>query len=145
MSPLLTALVALQRLDTAADIARRRLAELPAAERQADDTVAAAAAGEREADEAVTANQQARRALEKDVSQIDTRLARFDEHKAAVKTNHEYTALLHEITTAKQEKDQLEEKILLLLEAADELAATKREAERLTAEARKSRAGSGRA
>jgi predicted nucleic acid-binding Zn-ribbon protein len=137
MSPLLTALVALQKLDTAAEIARRRLAELPAKERQADDQVVAAETGERAADEAIAANHHNRRALEKDVSQVDSRLARFDEHKVAVKTNHEYTALLHEITTAKQEKDQLEEQILFLLEAADELAVKKLEAARVTAQARK--------
>src|SRR4249919_2389321 len=68
-------------------------------------------------------NQGARRALEKDVAGVDTRLARFDDHKAAVKTNHEYTALLHEIATAKTEKDGIEEKILLLMETADGLAA----------------------
>ena len=50
---------------------------------------------------------------------VDARLARFDDHKGAVKTNQEYTALLHEIQTAKTEKDGLEERILELMESAD--------------------------
>jgi len=66
-------------------------------------------------------NNTARRQLEKDVAVVDTRLARFDDHRAAIKTNQEYTALLHEIATAKQEKDGLEERILVQMEAADEL------------------------
>jgi len=71
----------------------------------------------------------ARRALEKDVAAVDTRLARFDDHKAAVKTNHEYTALLHEIQTAKSEKDAIEERILILMEEADGLSHSVKAAE----------------
>jgi predicted nucleic acid-binding Zn-ribbon protein len=67
-------------------------------------------------------NAEARRALEKDIAAVDTRLARFDDHKAAVKTNHEYTALLHEISTAKAEKDAIEERLLILMEEGDGLA-----------------------
>lgn len=129
MSPVLSALIALQSLDSAADTARKRLAELPAAEQAIERTVAAA----REAVESVKArlheNRQAHRALEKDVALVDSRLARFDDHKAAVKTNQEYTALLHEIATAKSEKDALEEKILLLMDEADTLAAALTSAE----------------
>ncbi len=71
----------------------------------------------------LAANQQARREFEKQVAAIDSRLSRFDDHKAAVKTNHEFTALLHEIATARTEKDSVEEQILVLMEAADALSA----------------------
>ena len=57
------------------------------------------------------ANRSARREFEKQVAVIDGRLTRFDEHKAAVKTNQEFTALLHEIETARSGKDDLEEQI----------------------------------
>jgi predicted nucleic acid-binding Zn-ribbon protein len=123
MLPALASLIALQSTDTAADAARRRLAELPKAEQEIDAKIAAAA---REVDVAkakVQESNNARRALEKDVAAVDTRLARFDEHKAAVKTNEQYTALLHEIATAKTDKDALEEKILVLMEELDQLAA----------------------
>ena len=116
-------MITLQRLDTAADLARRRLSDMPAAEQAITARLEAAAAAVEGARAALTENQTARRALEKDVAAVDTRLARFDDHKAAVKTNHEYTALLHEIATAKTEKDGIEEKILVLMEAADGLAA----------------------
>src|SRR6186997_3364933 len=105
----LTALIALQSLDSASDAARLRLAEFPAVEQALDTKVAAAAAAEEGSKVRLAESQSARRALEKDVALIDSRLARFDDHKAAVKTNQEYTALLHEISGAKAEKDALEE------------------------------------
>lgn len=136
MLPALDNLIALQALDTAADAARRRLGELPAAE----EAIAARAAEAAAALEAVKArlaeNNEKRRALEKDVAGVDTRLARFDAHKAAVKTNQEYTALLHEIAGAKAEKDGVEEQILVLLEAADGLTADLKAAAAAVAEAR---------
>ena len=129
MLPALSSLIALQQLDSAADVARKRLAELPAAEQAIDTRIAAATAAVETAKTRQAANQTARRALEKDVSAMDARLARFDDHKAAVKTNQEYTALLHEISGAKAEKDALEEKILILLEEADVIAAEVKAAE----------------
>ena len=123
MNPTLAALVALQALDTAADAARRRLADLPAAEREIEATVARAQADVDACRTELAENQAARRAFEKDVAAIDTRLARFDDHKAAVKTNQEYTALLHEIAGAKAEKDAVEEQILMKLEEADAITA----------------------
>ena len=123
MLPSLSALIALQSIDGAAEASRRRLAELPKAE-QAIDASIAAATGEVEAARAgLKESQTARRALEKDVAAVDARLSRFDDHKAVVKTNQEYTALLHEIATAKSEKDGIEERILVLMEDADRLAA----------------------
>jgi predicted nucleic acid-binding Zn-ribbon protein len=121
LHPTLASLIALQSLDTAADHARKRLAELPAVEQSLQAGVAAAEADVARLKDLVKQNHDARRALEKDVAGVDTRLARFEDHKAAVKTNHEYTALMHEIATAKAEKDGIEERILVLMEAADEL------------------------
>ena len=120
--PSLTALIALQALDTAADSARKRLADLPAAEQAIDARIAAASTAVETAKARLAANQTARRALEKEVAGVDSRLARFDDHKASVKTNHEYTALLHEISTAKAEKDAVEERLLGLMEEADTIA-----------------------
>jgi predicted nucleic acid-binding Zn-ribbon protein len=137
MLPALQSVIALQALDSAADAARRRLAELPAA---AD----AIAAREGEAGRAldavksrVAANHDRRRALEKDVAAVESRLARFNDHKAAVKTNQEYTALLHEISTATTEKEQIEEQILLLMEEADGLTADERAANAALADTRR--------
>jgi predicted nucleic acid-binding Zn-ribbon protein len=107
----------------AADLARKRLAELPAAEEAIEAARASAAAAVESAKARLHDNQTARRALERDVAAVDTRMARFEDHKAAVKTNHEYQALTHEIAMAKGEKDAIEDRILVLMEAADGLAA----------------------
>jgi len=105
------------------------------AEEQAIATALNAARVKVDAEKArIQENTQARRALEKDIAGVDTRLARFDDHKAAVKTNHEYTALLHEIATAKAEKDAIEERLLVLMEEGDALAAEFKAAERALAE-----------
>jgi hypothetical protein len=117
----LASVIALQQLDTAAEQARKRLAELPGAEQALAAALAEKAAGVDRVKARQAENATARRALEKDVAATDTRLARFDDHKAAVKTNQEYTALLHEIATAKSEKDAVEERILVLMDAADGL------------------------
>ena len=135
MHPSLAALVALQALDTAADHARKRLAELPAAEQEITATIAADAAEVTRLKAEIKANHDQRRELEKAVAAVDTRLARFEDHKAAIKTNQEYTALLHEIATAKTEKDGVEERILVLMEAADTLAGQAKAAEGALAKA----------
>jgi len=135
--PPLETLIVLQKLDTAADAARKRLSELPLAEQEIEKTVAAATTAVDGSKARLQENQQQRRALEKDVAVVDTRLARFDDHKAAVKTNHEYTALLNEIATAKSEKDGIEERILVLMEAADALAAEVKAAEKALADAKR--------
>lgn len=129
MSPILSVLISLQQLDTAADQARRRLSEIPAAERDLLARLAAANAAVDAVKARLAENQTARRELEKQVAQVDSRLSRFEDHKAAVKTNQEFTALLHEISTAKTEKDAVEEQILILLEAADVVSAELKAAE----------------
>jgi predicted nucleic acid-binding Zn-ribbon protein len=130
VSPTLSALIALQALDSAAETLRKRLADMPAAEQAISSAVEAARGAVDAAKAQIQENNQSRRALEKEIAGVDTRLARFDDHKAAVKTNHEYTALLHEIATAKAEKDAIEERLLVLMEEGDALAAGLKAAER---------------
>ncbi len=129
MIPALQALIALQKLDSAADAARKRQGELPAALEAIAARLADAQSALEVAKANLAENQVKRRALEKDVAVVDARLSRFNDHKAAVKTNQEYTALLHEIETAKAEKDGIEEKILVLMEEADGVSARIKAAE----------------
>lgn len=129
----LTALVALQALDTAADAARRRISEVPATERALDAAVAAAQSAVDDARTKVNENGAARRALEKDVAMIDGRMAKFEEHKAAVKTNQEFHALNHEIEMAQTSKSGLEDQIIALMDEGDTLGATLKAAEAVLA------------
>lgn len=133
----LEALISLQSIDSASEAARRRLADLPKAAETLDAKVAATAADVETAKTKLQESLAARRALEKDVAAIDSRLSRFEEHKASVKTNQEYTALLHEIATAKGEKDAVEERILLLMEEADGLTAALKGAEAAVAQTKR--------
>jgi uncharacterized protein len=130
-------LIALQAFDSANDVARRRAADLPMVEQALDAKLAAATSVVDAAKARLAENTQTRRAHEKDVAAIDTRLSRFDDHKAAVKTNQEYTALLHEISGAKVDKDAVEEKILILLEEADAVVRDVKAAEATLAEVKK--------
>lgn len=149
MHPVLASLVAIQQLDAASDAIQKRLAEVPATEAALTARVDAAAAARDAVKTRLADNQTSRRALEKDVAGVDSRLARFSDHKAQVKTNQEYTALLHEISTATAEKDAIEEKILVLMEEADglgrelkttedQVAVTRKESDAALAELRKS-------
>lgn len=117
--PALESLIALQALDSAAAAARERREAIPAEIEALDATVRDATAAVDAAQQRLTANQDARRELEKQVAAVDARLARSEDHKAAVKTNQEFTALLKEIETGKADKDSLEERILLIMEDAD--------------------------
>lgn len=136
MLPALASLIALQELDTAAEAIRRRLTELPASELRMDRLLSDATAKLDRVKGRLAENNQARRELEKRVAMVDSRLARFDDHKAAVKTNQEFTALLHEIETAKAEKDAIEEQIIVLMEDADQIGAEIKQADQALAEAR---------
>lgn len=103
---------------------------MPAAEQAISSALEAARGAVEAAKARIQENNHSRRALEKEIAGVDTRLARFDDHKAAVKTNHEYTALLHEIATAKAEKDAIEERLLVLMEEGDAVSARLKAAER---------------
>ncbi len=133
----LSALIDLQLLDSAAEASRRRLTDLPAAEQEIDSGIAAAGARVDAANAQLQENQAARRALEKDVAAVDSRLSRFEDHKAAVKTNQEYTALLHEIATARKDKEGIEDRILALMEEGEGFTADRVAAEAALAGARR--------
>jgi predicted nucleic acid-binding Zn-ribbon protein len=121
--PALASLIALQALDTATDAARKRLADMPAARQALDATVATASEAVAAVKQQLTDNHQQRLALEKDVAAVQARMSRFEDHKAAVKTNQEYQALTHELATAKAEKDAIEDRLLVHMETDETLTA----------------------
>ena len=97
MNPDLERLIALQRLDSAAQDAERRLAEEPERHKAIDTRLDDKSQLVSAAKEHLTASQNARRALEKEVSVHQGRLSKFREQAMAVKTNQEYHAIQHEI------------------------------------------------
>src|SRR5262245_48715650 len=119
--------IALQRLDTSAHDAQRRLADEPERTKALDARLETARQRVASAKERLTENQNARRAIEKDVAVHQGRLSKFREQAMAVKTNQEYHAIQKEIGYAQTEIKALEDRILeLMLDADDQNAAVKR-------------------
>jgi uncharacterized protein len=116
-------LIALQRLDSAALAAERRLAGEPARLKALDDKLETARQAVATAKDALTANQGARREIEKNVAVHQGRLSKFREQAMAVKTNQEYHAIQNEISFAQTEIKKLEDQILELMVDADDLTA----------------------
>lgn len=129
MNPDITRLIALQKIDTAAHDAERRLASEPERLLMLDTTLEASRQHVVAAKGRVAENQAERRAIEKDVAMHQGRLSKFREQAMAVKTNQEYQAIQHEIAFAQTEIKALEDKILELMIEADDCASAAKGAE----------------
>ena len=129
MSPDLERLIQLQRLDTTIAEARATIASYPTRLAEVEARLATATAALEAAKQRLRDNQEARRALEKDVALYQGRLSKFRDQQSAVKTNREYQALGHEIETAQQELGGVEEKMLERMMDADVIAAEVAQAE----------------
>jgi uncharacterized protein len=115
--------IALQRLDTAADAARKKLADEPEHEKALDARLDAAKARVAGAKEQLDHNQAARREIDKELALHQGRLSKFREQAMAVKTNQEYHAIQHEIAHAQAAIKTHEDKMLERMLEADELTA----------------------
>ena len=122
-------LIALQKLDSTAEAARKTLAAEPEHELALEARLEAARQHVAAAKEQVAANKNARAALEKDVAVQQTRLSKFRETAMAVKTNQEFTAVQHEIAFAQTEIKKIEDAILERMLESDDLAAALKDAE----------------
>jgi uncharacterized protein len=129
MLPDLERLIALQKLDTTAEAARRTLAEEPERERAFEARLEEARLRVAAAKARLAENQNARRAIEKDVAVHQGRLSKFREQAMAVKTNIEYHAIQKEISFAQTEIKALEDRILEGMLDADELTAALKKAD----------------
>src|SRR5206468_6997246 len=135
MNPDLERVIALQRLDSAAHDAQRRLADEPERARALDVRLDTARQRLADAKERLAHNQNTRRAIEKDVAVHQARLSKFRDQAMAVKTNQEYHAIQKEIGFAQAEIKTLEDRILeRMLEADDLSISVKRGEAELSAE-----------
>ena len=137
MLPDLERVIALQKLDTAAHDAHRRLAEAPERTAALDARLEAAKQQVADAKARVAENQAKRREIEKDVAVHQGRLSKFREQAMAVKTNQEYHAVQKEIGFAQTEIKTLEDRILELMLEADELNAAVKRSDKALAEDQK--------
>jgi predicted nucleic acid-binding Zn-ribbon protein len=118
--PDLERLIRLQALDTEAADARKAQTTIPETQRALDQKLEGARGALAAAKDKLTANQTDRRAIEKDLAAINTRLSRYKDQLMEVKTNREYTAMQHEIETAQGEVKRLEDTMLERMIEADE-------------------------
>ena len=134
--PDLTRLIRLQQLETTADDARRRIADHPARTQALDARLQSARELLAGIKTRLAAASDRRRAEEKEVAAVQARLAKYKDQLLEVKTNREYTAMLHEIETAQNDIRTREDRILEIMMESDELNAAikKAEAELKTAE-----------
>ncbi|MEO5824242.1 MAG: C4-type zinc ribbon domain-containing protein [Vicinamibacteraceae bacterium] len=123
MHPSLEHLIRLQQLETDAGERKRRLADLPARVTDADAAVAAAKTAREAAAAQSAENTASRRAADKELGGIQSRLTKYRDQLMGVKTNKEYTTMQHEIATAEEGVRTFEDQILTLMMQADELAA----------------------
>lgn len=121
--------IALQKLDSQAGAARKRLADAPDREKTFDARLEAARQRLAEEKAKLAANQEARRAIEKDIALHQGRLSKYRDQAMAVKTNQEYHAIQHEIAHAQGEVKKHEDAMLERMVEADDLAATIKSAE----------------
>ncbi len=122
-------LIALQRLDSAADAARRRLADEPERQKSLETRLESARQRVTHAKEQFTANQAARREIDKEVAVHQGRLSKYREQAMAVKTNVEYHAIQKEIAHAQAEIKTHEDRMLERMLEADDLTAAVKKAE----------------
>src|SRR5262245_46489246 len=116
--------IALQRLDSEASAARKKLADAPDREKAFDARLEAAKQAVADAKAKLAANQDARRAIEKEVAVHQGRLSKYRDQAMAVKTNQEYHAIQHEVAHAQGEIKKYEDQVLERMVEADDLAAT---------------------
>ena len=129
--------IALQRLDSTAHDAQRRLADEPERTKALDARLETARQHVASAKARLAENQNARRAIEKDVAVHQGRLSKYREQAMAVKTNQEYHAVQHEIGYAQTEIKTLEDKILEGMLEADDLTALVKRSEKELADEQK--------
>ena len=127
--PDLERLIRLQRLDLRIAEARRLQMAIPDIQRALDQKLEGARAEVAAAKERQASNSTDRRALEKDLAAIQTRLTRYKDQLMEVKTNREYHAMQHEIDTAQGEVQRLEDQMLELMVAGDDVTAGLKAAE----------------
>jgi predicted nucleic acid-binding Zn-ribbon protein len=122
-------LIALQRLDSTAQDAQRRLADEPERQKEFDARLDAAREKAAQARESLTENQNARRSVEKEVAVHHGRLSKFRDQLMSVKTNVEYQAMQKEIEFAQKEVKALEDTILERMLEGDDLTGALKRAE----------------
>jgi predicted nucleic acid-binding Zn-ribbon protein len=133
MNPDLERLIRLQRLHLDADEARRRISDMPGRALTLEARIDTAQKAVERARTHLSDSQAARRAIEKDLAAIQTRLSKYRDQLMEVKTNREYQAMQKEIEVAQTEVSGFEDKVLERMLEGDELTSLIKQAETVLA------------
>jgi predicted nucleic acid-binding Zn-ribbon protein len=121
MHPDLERLIHLQSAENESRRVEAGLAEIPKEVAAIEATAAAERAHLDAAKEALEASQKARRQLEASVQDLETKRSKYKGQLMEVRTNKEYTAMLHEIEAVEKEIRSREDQILVEMERAEGL------------------------
>jgi predicted nucleic acid-binding Zn-ribbon protein len=123
MNPDLEKLVELHRTETELKHVDAELAEIPKKRKEIEERLARDRAHLDAAKAALDASQKARKQSEAAVQDLETKRSKYKGQLMEVKTNKEYTAMLHEIEGVEREIKSREDLILEEMEKAETLAA----------------------
>jgi len=121
VNPDIQHLIRLQHLDSEIESARRRIAEIPAVQDALATRLEQAAAAVAAVKQRLAESQTQRKAIETEVATIQTRLSKYKGQLLELKTNKEYTTMLHEIATAEAAIRSHEDRVLERMEEAETL------------------------
>jgi predicted nucleic acid-binding Zn-ribbon protein len=114
-------IIELQRLDSELHNAALVLEGIPRLVLDVDARIQATSPRVADAKDKMVQNQKKRRDLENEVKDLKVQIGKYKRQLNEVKTNKEYTALLHEIEESQRKVDTLEEAIIAEMLAADDV------------------------
>jgi len=121
LEPNLERLMRLQDLCLAIEEQARILSGVPGRIQDLEQSLARHRADVAKTRDALAELQKQRRKQEGDLQAVEARIAKYQGQLMEVKTNKEYTAMLHEIEAVKDERGAVETRILQAMDAADTL------------------------
>lgn len=133
MEPFLGNLIRYQEINLELDSLQARLSQIPGKLKTIDDEQEGARSVVEDARARHEASLKGRRDHERELQDLEGKVAKYNDQSRDVKTNEQYRAIMAEIQTVKDKIDQLEEKILLAMDEADELKKQIDEAEKQVA------------
>ena len=131
MNPDLDGLIRLQRAESELKRVESQQAEVPLRRGEVEGQLAKERSRLDAAKEALEASQKARRRYETELQDLETKRSKYKGQLMEVKTNKEYTAVLHEIETVEREIRSREDQILAEMERAETLSSEIRQEEQV--------------
>jgi len=119
LEPHLERLLHLQELVSEIEDLNRKLSTIPSRSQDLEQSLARHRADVAKAKDELANQQKERRNREGDLQSIEAKIVKYQAQLMEVKTNKEYTAMLHEIEAVKSEQDAVDTKILQAMEAVD--------------------------